>query len=228
MKTIKYVAYYRVSTKQQATSGLGLDAQKQIVSDFIRRQNASILHEFTEIESGANDHRPALSEAINVTKENNGVLLIAKLDRLSRNLTFISTLMDNHIRFTCCDMPDASEMTIHIFASLAQWERKRISERTKAALDAKRIRDNWTPGMNNLTDEGRAKAQAKNSYKAHNDINIRKAYHFIKLLKEQGLSFYRIAKELNANGYRTFRGKSFQMKQVVDIWYRFEKQVEAK
>src|SRR5690606_8029265 len=102
--------------------------------------NRSLIGEFTDIETGKNDNRPELRKAIELAKESNSTLVIAKLDRLSRNLTFISTLMDAKIKFVCTDMPDANELTIHIFAALAQWERIRIGERTRAALAALKAR----------------------------------------------------------------------------------------
>ena len=127
-----FIAYYRVSTQRQGLSGLGLEAQKSSVLSFLN--NRTILAEFTDVETGKNDNRPQLLKAIELAKQTNSTLLIAKLDRLSRNLTFVSTLMDTKMKFICADMPDANELTIHIFAALAQWERKRISERTKGAM----------------------------------------------------------------------------------------------
>ena len=113
-----FIAYYRVSTQRQGLSGLGLEAQKNAVLSFLH--NRDLVSEFTDIETGKNDNRPELLKAIDLAKRTNSTLLIAKLDRLSRNLTFISTLMDAKVRFICADMPDANELTIHIFAALAQ------------------------------------------------------------------------------------------------------------
>lgn len=129
-----FIAYYRVSTSRQGSSGLGLDGQRTAVLSYV--SNRSLIAEFTDIETGKNDNRPELRKAIELAKESDSTLVIAKLDRLSRNLTFISTLMDAKIKFVCTDMPDANELTIHIFAALAQWERIRIGERTRAALAA--------------------------------------------------------------------------------------------
>jgi len=156
----KYVAYYRVSTKKQGLSGLGLEAQRNTVLSYIQRNGNRIIGEFTEVEFGRNDKRPELLNAIQTTKRNKATLVIAKLDRLSRNRTFISILHDEKVKFVCCDMPDATELTIDIFAAIAQHEAKRISERIKEALDAKRRREpDWKPGKpENLTDEARKKA----------------------------------------------------------------------
>lgn len=224
MSDKKYVAYYRVSTKKQGKSGLGLDAQRNTVSKFIERNGDRIIAEFTEVESGKNNDRTELSKAIETAKENDATLVIAKLDRLSRNVSFISKLMDEKVKFVCCDMPQANELTIHIFAAMAQFERKRISERIKEALDAKRVREpDWKPGNpQNLTKEARQKAYDSISRKAREAKEIRHAYHFIKPRREQGVSYEKIAAMLNKEGYRTRRGKKFRGWQVWNIYKRFE------
>src|ERR1700744_180593 len=114
----QFIAYFRVSTQRQGQSGLGLEAQKSAVLSFLN--NRTLVAEYTDIETGKNDNRPQLLKAIELAKQTNSILLIAKLDRLSRNLTFVSTLMDTKVKFICCDMPDANEITIHIFGDLAQ------------------------------------------------------------------------------------------------------------
>lgn len=220
----KFVAYYRVSTAKQGMSGLGLEAQKEIVMSFISHNGNKLVKSFTEVESGKNNNRPELLKALKLAKEKDATLVIAKLDRLSRNLTFISTLMDSKVKFICCDMPDANELTISIFASLAQWERKRISERTIDALNAKRKREpSWIPGTPaNLTDAHRLKAHEAISKNARTDINIRHCFHFIKPLKDAGYTYQRIATMLNDEEYKTRLGCSFHPAQVHAIWKRFE------
>ncbi len=224
MSDKEYVAYYRVSTKKQGKSGLGLDAQRDTVQKFIKHNGNQIIAEFTEVESGKNDDRPELSKATEMAKEHDATLVIAKLDRLSRNVLFISQLMDEKVKFVCCDMPEANELTIHIFAAMAQHERKRISERIKEALDAKRRREpDWKPGNpQNLTDEARQKAYESISRKAREAKEIRHAYHFIRPLREQVVSYEKIATMLNKEGYRTRRGKKFRGWQVWNIYKRFE------
>lgn len=137
METKKYVAYYRVSTKKQGQSGLGLVAQKQQVSHYLSGKG-KIINEFVEVESGKKDTRPKLQEAIMVAKENDAILVIAKIDRLARSVSFIFSLRDSGVKFECADMPEANTLSIGIFATLAQYERELISQRTKAALAAKK------------------------------------------------------------------------------------------
>lgn len=220
---MNYIAYYRISTKSQAESGLGLDAQREAVRKFIRFNGNKLIAEFCETESGKNDDRPELSKAIQCSKDNDGILVIAKLDRLSRNLAFICQLMDAKIRFICCDMPDATELTIHIFASLAQWERKRISERTKEALRMK-IRSGWQAGTDNLTDEGRQKSYQRNRINAWESTANRHAYHFILPRLSGGMSLADIARELNHEGYRTRYGKMFYIQSVKQVIRLFKDQ----
>ncbi|GAB3900781.1 recombinase family protein [Spirosoma agri] len=135
----KYVAYYRVSTRAQGDSGLGLEGQRYAVANFVKESDrrAAIVAEYTEVESGKNNQRVQLTAAIDRAKKEGAVLVIAKLDRLSRNASFIFTLRDSGVNFQCVDMPDANTLTIGIFATLAQHERELISSRTKAALQAK-------------------------------------------------------------------------------------------
>ena len=133
-----YIAYYRVSTKEQGISNLGIEAQKRTVELFCK--NGKIIHCYTEIESGKNNKRVKLSAAINECKQTGATLVISKLDRLSRNLAFVTSLMESQIKFQACDMPTANELTIAIFAAIAQNEVKLISERTKSALQSLKLR----------------------------------------------------------------------------------------
>jgi len=135
-KIRKFVSYCRVSTAKQGRSGLGLEAQRTAINDFLNCGEWKLVAEYVEIETGKNDDRPELRKALHRAKVTGATLVIAKLDRLSRNLRFIAELQESKVKFVCADMPDATELTIHIFASLAQHERKVISERTKRALQA--------------------------------------------------------------------------------------------
>ncbi len=138
---MKYVAYYRVSTDKQARSGLGLEAQTATVESFVAREDgAAILATFQEAETGKRNDRPELEAALRLCRQKRAMLIIAKLDRLSRNMAFIANLMESRVKFVACDMPEANELTLHIYAAMAQHERKAISKRTKEALAAAKAR----------------------------------------------------------------------------------------
>src|SRR6266404_4715508 len=137
---LRYVAYYRVSTDRQGRSGLGLEAQRATVQEFLGRTGGTLRAEFTEVQSGRDDNRAELTGALKLCKLTNSTLLIAKLDRLSRNVAFLATLQQSKTKFVACDLPEANELVVHILAAVAQAERKAISERTKAALAAAKAR----------------------------------------------------------------------------------------
>ena len=130
----RFVAYYRVSTDKQGQSGLGLDAQRQAVMNYLNGGPWRLVDKFTEVESGKRNARPELQKALAACRKHKAKLVIAKLDRLSRNLAFIATLMDSNVEFIAADNPHANRLTVHILAAVAEHERGAISERTKAAL----------------------------------------------------------------------------------------------
>lgn len=134
------VAYYRVSTSEQGRSGLGLDAQRGAVEHLLRSRQLPLLACFTEVESGARCDRPQLGAALHHAKLTGSVLVIAKLDRLSRNAAFLLTLRDSGVRFVAADVPDANDLTIGVLAVVAQAEREAISRRTTEALESVRQR----------------------------------------------------------------------------------------
>jgi DNA invertase Pin-like site-specific DNA recombinase len=133
-----FVAYYRVSTDRQGQSGLGLDAQRAAVAGFVGARE--LIAEFTEVESGKRADRPQLAAALELCRRQRAMLVIAKLDRLARNVAFIANLMESGVEFTAVDMPYANRLTLHILAAVAEHEREMISARTKAALAAARAR----------------------------------------------------------------------------------------
>src|SRR5262245_32439937 len=137
---VKIIAYYRVSTRKQGQSGLGLEGQQHEVQTFAQRNGASIVATYKEVESGRKSARPELQKALAHAKRSKAVLVAAKLDRLSRNVAFLSALMESKVEFVCCDNPHATPLTIHILAAVAEDEAKRISARTKAALAAAKRR----------------------------------------------------------------------------------------
>jgi DNA invertase Pin-like site-specific DNA recombinase len=129
---MKFVAYYRVSTDRQGQSGLGLDAQRAAVAKHIGA--AELVAEFTEVESGRKNDREQLAAALATAKRTKSMLVIAKLDRLARNVHFISGLLESNVPFVCADMPEADRTFLQMMAVFAEWEARKISERTKAAL----------------------------------------------------------------------------------------------
>jgi DNA invertase Pin-like site-specific DNA recombinase len=136
----KLVAYYRVSTKQQGASGLGLEGQMAAVATFARTNGAEIVRAYREVETGKRSDRPELLKAIAHAKRSRAGLIIAKLDRLARNVALTANLMESGVDFVACDNPHTNRLTIHILAAVAEDEAKRISDRTRAALAAYKAR----------------------------------------------------------------------------------------
>jgi len=202
-----FIAYYRVSTDRQGASGLGLDAQRQAVAGFVG--SGQLVSEFTEIESGRrHTNRPQLLAALADCRRGRAVLLIARLDRLARNVAFISTLMENGTDFVACDMPTANRLTIHILAAVAEHEREMISKRTKAALaEAKR---RGTKLGNPRLAQARILAQAAFRLKrpAPEVMALMRGWH------GQQWALRRIADELNRLGIRPARGRQWYASSV--------------
>jgi DNA invertase Pin-like site-specific DNA recombinase len=136
----KIVAYYRVSTKKQGKSGLGLEGQQTTVAEYVRQHAGNLIAEYVEVETGKSKDRPELLKAIAHAKRSKATLVVAKLDRLARNVAFTSALMESSIDFVACDNPHANRFTIHILAAVAEHEAEQISQRTKAALAAAKRR----------------------------------------------------------------------------------------
>jgi DNA invertase Pin-like site-specific DNA recombinase len=197
-----YIAYYRVSTDKQGASGLGLEAQRSAVTGFVRA--GELVGEFTEVESGKrHTNRPMLAAAMAECRKRKAVLVIAKLDRLARNVHFISGLMESGVEFTAVDMPQASRLTIHILAAVAEHEREMISQRTKAALAAAKARG--TVLGNPRLAEARINAVAATRATTSPDV--------VRLMVEarnQGATLRDICKKLNGLGLKTSRGS---------VWY---------
>lgn len=156
--TPQLVAYYRVSTRQQGQSGLGLEAQQAAVAEHVKQTSSNLLAERTEIESGTVKTRPELSAAIALCRAESAILVIAKLDRLARNVAFLSALMDSGLEFRALDLPGASRFHLHIMAAVAEQEALAISQRTKAALQAAKARGTVLGRPANLTDASRRKS----------------------------------------------------------------------
>ena len=171
--TPKYVIYYRVSTKRQGRSGLGLRGQKNAVLAFLNGSKSRIVAEYTEIESGKRDDRPQFLKAVKSAQENDATLLVAKLDRLSRDLHFVTGLQKEGIDFTACDMPDANRLTINIMAAMAQQEREMISERTKTALSAAKAKGRKLGASNRKIKKALRAGGWKNSIKTRRERALR-------------------------------------------------------
>ena len=204
----RYVPYYRVSTQKQGVSGLGLEAQRATVHAFAPHVG-QLVTEFVEVESGKRNQRPQLLAAIAEARRLGATLLIAKLDRLSRNAGFIFALRDSGVSFVCCDMPDANTLTVGLFAVIAQHERETISKRTKEALTAKKARGAVLGNPANLTPAAIEKGRQVRQANARNNLQNQQAARLAGLLQAQGHTLKQVAHELNLAGFRTRRNSSF-------------------
>ncbi len=215
-----FVAYYRVSTGEQERSGLGLEGQRAAVLDFINGGAANLVAEFTETESGKRNDRPQLAEALAACKKHKAKLVIAKLDRLARNVAFISNLMESGVDFVAVDMPDANRLTVHILAAVAEHEREMISERTKAALAAAKAR-----GVKlGSPDPGKGSAIGVAANKERADQFAANVVPIIREIEASGVtSHLGIAKALNARGVPTARGGEWYDSTVKNILARAAK-----
>lgn len=204
---MKYVAYYRVSTQKQGKSGLGLEAQKKMVTDFVAINGGEIVAEYTEIESGKHDSRPELMNAMKHASLVGGRLLVGKLDRLSRDLHFITSLQKSRVDFVVSDLPGCDSFTINIYGSLAQREREMIASRTKAGLAAAKARG-VKLGTNNLKPELVKDASAKGVQvrQQNADDFAARVKPTIEALIAQGKSLRGVAAELDKLGVKTARG----------------------
>lgn len=220
----QFVGYVRVSTKKQGESGLGLEAQLQAVIDFARQQGATLLSTHVEVESGKRADRPKLASALAQAKRAGATLVVAKLDRLARNVAFLSSLMESKVDFLACDNPTANRLTVHILAAVAEDEARRISERTKAGLAALKARGvklgsarpgHWE-GREKLRLDGLAKGRKVASRRIReNALNdVADIAPFIVELRQIGESLATIAQRLNAEGHRTRKNAEWQAVQV--------------
>lgn len=213
MEKQQYVTYYRVSTQRQGISGLGLDAQRATVEQYLLGSAKTVVAEFVEVETGkganALEKRPQLRLALEACRKTGATLLIAKLDRLARNVHFVSGLMESRVKFVACDMPEANDLTIHLMAAFAEYEAKRISERTKEALAAAKARGVvlGATGPANL--------------KRNNDQRQQKAEEFRQRIRPvldgmaaQGLSRRAMVARLNELGIKAPMGGAWSLGQV--------------
>jgi DNA invertase Pin-like site-specific DNA recombinase len=214
MNSNRYVAYYRVSTQRQGRSGLGLDAQRKAITDRLCG-DAKLIAEYTEIESGGRNDRPRLAEALAACRVHRATLIIAKLDRLARNVAFVSNLMESGVDFQATDFPQANRLTIHILAAVAEHEAQMISDRTRAALAAAKARGVRLGGFRNragtCNDLIRARA-------ARTDKAVRRASDLRATIEEiqhhGALSLCAVASALNQRGITAPRGGVWSGAQV--------------
>jgi DNA invertase Pin-like site-specific DNA recombinase len=202
-----FIAYYRVSTDRQGKSGLGLDAQRQAVRQFIANRGSKITPpEFVEVESGKNDARPELAEAIERCRLTGAILVVAKLDRLSRNAVFLLTLRDSGVDFVAVDMPEANTLTVGIMAVMAQHEREAISARTRAALAASKARGRRLGGLRgNAPDVRQYQPSAVQAIKAKADEAASRRRPIVAAYLAETGSMNAAAKKLNEEGIKTPR-----------------------
>ena len=217
---MQIVEYKRVSTAKQGQSGLGLEAQEHMIQSYCKSVGAVVVASFTEVESGRKNKRIELQKAIDLCAVNGYTLVIAKLDRLSRNASFTLALCDSGIEFVCCDMPSANKMTISIMAVIAQHEAEMTSKRTSEALQAKIRRGEKVGTPENLTTEARLNGLAirkENARKA----NAQVAEFFINR-RAKGQTLQTMANAANDIGYTTRRGKQFTPTQASRIIQRYK------
>jgi DNA invertase Pin-like site-specific DNA recombinase len=218
---MRTVNYYRVSTAKQGRSGLGLEAQRAAIDAFCASRGCEQLAEYTEQESGKRDDRPELAKALHHAKVTGATLVIAKLDRLSRNVAFLAALQDAGTKFVAADMPEANQLTLHIMAAMAQHEREAISKRTKDALAAAKAKGTKLGGLRagafgNKAEAGRKLAVA--AIKAKSKAFATDVMPIIEAIRAEGHSSLRaIASELNARGIVTARGGKWGPQAVSDL-----------
>lgn len=206
----KFVAYYRVSTARQGRSGLGLEAQREAVRHYLDGGRWQLVDEIVEIESGKKDDRPQLARALDLCRAWRATLIIAKLDRLARNVEFTARLMNSGVEFVAVDFPQANRLTIHILAAMAEHEREMISARTKAALRAAKARGVQLGGdRGGLTRKVRTRGNERSSEVRHERADRRASslLPVIERLRARGMtSAQRLARALNDEGVPTVSG----------------------
>jgi DNA invertase Pin-like site-specific DNA recombinase len=230
---VNFIAYYRVSTKGQGDSGLGLDAQRAAVEAHRAAAGGTILKAYEEVESGKRSDRPELDKALVHARRSGATLIVAKLDRLSRNVAFLSALMESKVDFVCCDYPNATRLTIHILVAVAEDEVVNISKRTKAALQAAKARGKLLgsnrPGHWDGREQRRAvgarkgnvqsaKIRRSNAQRMHAELCPQ-----VLALRASGLTLQGIADRLNTDGWKTPRKREWNRVYVC----RFLKQCEG-
>jgi len=219
---MKAIAYLRVSTAEQGKSGLGLEAQHKAINDFCELENIELVETFEEIQTGkgadALDKRPVLAKVLQVAKKQGYTVIVAKLDRLSRNVAFISQLMESKVNFIVSQLgKDADSFMLHLYAALSEKERELISTRTSAALQILKAKGVKLGNRTNLDD---ARKISNKTNKSNADKFAGEVIEIIGGFRTQGLSFNKIADKLNTLGIKTRRGGKWHGKTVSNILNR--------
>ena len=222
---IQYVAYLRVSTQKQGYSGLGLEAQREIIHNFLYDKNP--IAEFLEVESGrkTDKGRPKLKEALEICRKTGATLIVAKLDRLGRNLSFLSQLLESDVDIVFCDFSQANKIVLHILAAISQYEAELVATRTKQALAAKKAQG-YTLGnpehLMDKLDEAVAKSVETNKRKAEENPNNKRAAAMLKVLAKERRTLQEMADYLNEQGFTTSKGYRFSRSSVYVLLKRYQ------
>ena len=222
MERTIYVAYLRQSTKKQESSGLGVEAQREIIQNFLKDKIP--VSEYIETESGRKSDRPKLIEALAECRKKGATLIVAKLDRLSRNVAFTSKLLESDVEIVFCDFPEANKLVLHIISSIAEYEAGLISQRTKQSLEAKKARGCRLGKPENLLgklDQAVENSNRTNRRKALDNPNNKRAAAYLRTLVREEISLSEMARRLNEEGFVTARGSMFKASQVSVLLKRY-------
>ena len=223
MDETDYVAYLRVSTQRQGASGLGLQAQQEIIKNHLKGKEP--IAEFIEVESGRKTQRPKLHEALELCKKKKATLIVAKMDRLSRNVTFTSQLLDSGIEIVFCDFPKANRLVLTIIAAISEYEAGLIRQRTRAALQVKKEQGHKLGKPENLMgnlETAITRSRQTNQEKALDNPNNKRAVAMLKILIRETGNLSEMARTLNKEGFQTSRGSKFTAKQVSILINRYK------
>ncbi len=218
----QYVAYLRVSTQKQGYSGLGIEAQREIIQKHLHDKTP--IAEYVEIESGRKKDRPKLKEALRLCRKTEAILIVAKLDRLARSVSFLSNLLESDVDIVFCDFPQANKMVLHIISAISQYEAELIAARTKASLQAKKSRGFRLGNPEHLMDKH--KQAIRNSIrsckeKADNNPNNKRAVAMLRTLIKEEYTLKSMADTLNKEGFVTSQGCSFSKSTVYKLIKRY-------
>lgn len=222
MEEPKFIEYLRVSTRGQGASGLGLDAQKEIIRNYLK--GVEPIASFVEVESGRHNDRPKLQEALKMCRKEKATLIVAKLDRLSRNVAFTSKLLESDVEIKFCDFPEANRLVLHIISSIAEYEANLIRTRTRQALEAKRARGEPLGKPENfINNQDKAVANSRKTIKAKADSNPnnKRAIAMLRVLANNTSNLSEMARVLNREGFSTSKGGQFTAQQVKILLERY-------